>query len=332
MLYSVNRLPAPGQMRAYGWRAIRRSRGSASARAVSAARSAGHERLRRSRPLASAKCVHDSPSSCARRFIRCTQARSEPAPPIASATAASLPDAIISPCSRTSARTRRPGFRPPMCVTDTFSAALRDAHAVVAAEALDREQAGHELREARDRAHAGRAAAPQHPPAVEIERDARRRARGAGTGTAAATAASGRRAPRPADRAAARPRAAPAGARRPASSAARTAARGAAARGVASSPQQDDGAARRAPASTSTSDEQPCRSRAAPAASPARRQHHTPGLGTRPPAAGPPRVRARRARPARRRRAPARPWRPPWPTPHRTPPATCPPRSAGARA
>ena len=53
----------------------------------------------------------------------------------------------------------------------------RDPHAVARAEALDRQQARHELRQARDRQHACRTAAPQHAAVVEVEGEARRRCR-----------------------------------------------------------------------------------------------------------------------------------------------------------
>ena len=271
--------------------------------------------------------------------MRCTHARSEPAPPIASATAASLPEEIISPCSRTSARTRRPARRPPMCVPPIWSGADVNRTRSRRAEALDGQQPGHELRQARDRPHARRAAAPQHAAVGEVERDPGRRrgvqaqvrqqrrarevdARGAGRlgqrpdrllhgrarqdGRRQTTRRRSRCAPaagRPRRRASRRrrsPRTRPGPARRR---------RGRPRRRGAAGP----GSARRSARSLSGS-----RRRGPVRQAPRRRRLRRPA---RPP---PP------ARPDRRPAQRDRPSRPRAPTAHRTPPATCPPRSAAA--
>ena len=104
-----------------------------------------------------------------------TQARSEPAPATASATAALFDEEISSPLSSTSARTRRPGLRPAIREPPTRSEARVIRTVSRAVEALDGEQRGHDLRQARDRPHGGRVVAPEDRAVGQIEREARLR-------------------------------------------------------------------------------------------------------------------------------------------------------------
>ena len=64
--------------------------------------------------------MHGSAHSRARSFIIATNLRWEPATCTASATAASLPELMRSPCSRASTRTDRPAFRKPIREPCTF--------------------------------------------------------------------------------------------------------------------------------------------------------------------------------------------------------------------